>query len=102
VFGPRSRADDRGLLGEFTFDGSTALAAIAHLYDPAAATHGAVTLAEFLVSRFGGQLAVGDRTRFGSVELIVLDIQGDTITQVGVGLYPSPKHPWPPGSPFSV
>ena len=39
VFGPRperSRADERGLLGEFSFDGTTALAAIAHLYDPAA------------------------------------------------------------------
>jgi len=37
VFGPRperSSADERGLLGEFAFDGTTALAAIAHLYDP--------------------------------------------------------------------
>ena len=45
VFGPRperSRADDRGLLGEFAFDGTTTLAAIAHLYDPAATTDGAV------------------------------------------------------------
>ena len=64
LFGPRSRADDRGLLGEFAFDGTTALAAIAHLYDPAAATDGAVTLAEFVASRLGGIPAVGDRTRF--------------------------------------
>jgi len=74
VFGPRperSRADDRGLLGEFAFDGTTTLAAIAHLYDPAATTDGAVTLAEFLASRLGGTPAVGDRTRFGAVELIV-------------------------------
>ena len=90
----RSRADDRGLLGEFAFDGTTALAAIAHLYDPAAATDGAVTLAEFLASRFGGTPAVGDRTRFGAVELIVRDMQGDTITQVGVELDPAPVHPW--------
>jgi NhaP-type Na+/H+ and K+/H+ antiporter len=34
LFGQRSRADDRGLLGEFAFDGTAALAAIAHLYDP--------------------------------------------------------------------
>jgi len=97
VFGPRperSRADDRGLLGEFAFDGTTTLAAIAHLYDPAAATDGAVTLAEFLASRFGGTPAVGDRTRFGAVELIVRDMQGDTITQVGVELEPAPVHPW--------
>jgi cell volume regulation protein A len=97
VFGPRperSRADDRGLLGEFAFDGTTTLAAIAHLYDPAAATDGALTLAEFLASRFGGTPAVGDRTRFGAVELIVRDMQGDTITQVGVELEPAPVHPW--------
>jgi cell volume regulation protein A len=97
VFGPRrerSRADDRGLLGEFAFDGTTTLAAIAHLYDPAAATDGAVTLAEFLANRFGGTPAVGDRTRFGAVELIVRDMQADTITQVGVELEPAPVHPW--------
>jgi potassium/hydrogen antiporter len=97
VFGPRperSRADERGLLGEFAFDGTTTLAAIAHLYDPAAATDGAVTLAEFLASRFGGTPALGDRTRFGAVELIVRDMQGDAITQVGVELDPVPKHRW--------
>jgi cell volume regulation protein A len=94
LFEPRSRADDRGLLGEFAFDGTTALAAIAHLYDPAAATDGAVTLAEFVASRLGGIPAVGDRTRFGAVELIVRDMQGDTITQVGVELDPPPEHRW--------
>ena len=38
--------------------------------------------------------SIGDRTRFGAVELIVRDMQGDTITQVGVELDPAPKHPW--------
>ncbi len=97
LFGPRperSRAEERGLLGEFAFEGTTALAAIAHLYDPAAATDDTVTLAEFLASRFGGTPAVGDRTRFGAVELIVRDMQGDAITQVGVELEPAPVHPW--------
>jgi cell volume regulation protein A len=94
LFGPRSRADDRGLLGEFAFDGTTTLAAIANLYDPTAATNGAVTLAEFVASRFDGTPAVGDRTRFGAVELIVRDMQGDTITQVGVELDPAPEHAW--------
>jgi potassium/hydrogen antiporter len=97
VFGPRperSSADERGLLGEFAFDGTTTLAAIAHLYDPAAAANGAVTVAEFLASRLGGTPAVGDRTRFGAVELIVRDMQGDTITQFGVELEPAPVHPW--------
>jgi cell volume regulation protein A len=97
LFGPRperSRADERGLLGEFSFEGTTALAAIAHLYDPAAEAKGALTLAEFLASRFDGRPAIGDRTRFGAVELIVRDMQGDAITQVGVELDPAPKHPW--------
>ena len=53
-----------------------------------------MTLAEFLASRFGGAPAVGDRTRFGAVELIVRDMQGDAITQVGVKLEPAPVHPW--------
>jgi cell volume regulation protein A len=97
VFGPRpdrSRADARGLLGEFSFDGTTALAAIAHLYDPAVETDRALTLAEFLASRFAGRPAVGDRTRFGAVELVVREMQGDAITQVGVELDPAPAHPW--------
>ena len=94
VFGQRSRVDDRGLLGEFAFDGTTALAAIAHLYDPTAATDGAVTLAELVARRFGGSPAVGDRTRFGAVELIVRDMQGDEITQVGVELDPASKEAW--------
>ena len=68
--------------------------ALAHLYDPAAATDGALTLAGFMASRFGGTPAVGDRTRFGAVELIVRDMQGDEITQVGVELDPAPKHRW--------
>jgi Transporter associated domain len=83
LFGPRperSRADERGLLGEFSFEGTTALAAIAHLYDPTAEAKGALTLAEFLASRFDGRPAIGDRTRFGAVELIVRDMQGDAIT----------------------
>ena len=97
LFGPRpdrSRADARGLLGEFSFDGATALAAIAHLYDPAADTGGPMTLAEFLSKRFAGRPAVGDRARFGAVELIVRDMQGDAITQVGVELEPAPERPW--------
>jgi cell volume regulation protein A len=97
LFGPRpdrSRADARGLLGEFSFEGGTALAAIAHLYDPTAETDRAQTLAEFLTKRFAGRPAVGDRTRFGAVELIVRDIEGDAITQVGVELEPAPERLW--------
>ena len=94
VFGQRRRADDRGLLGEFAFDGTTVLAALAHLYDPKAATEGAMTLAEFMESRLGGAPAVGDRTRFGAVELIVRDMQGDEITQVGVELDPASQQAW--------
>jgi potassium/hydrogen antiporter len=90
----RSKADARGLLGEFSFEGATALAAIAHLYDPAAEADAALTLAEFLSKRFSGRPAVGDRTRFGAVELIARDMQGDAITQVGVELDPAPKRPW--------
>ena len=97
IFGPRperNSPEERGLLGEFSFDGTTTLAAIAHLYDPASEPGGEMTLAEFLASSFDGRPAIGDRTRFGVVELIVRDMQGDAITQVGVELDPAPKHPW--------
>ena len=97
MFGPRperNSPEERGLLGEFSFDGTTSLAAIAHLYDPAAETDGAPTLAEFPATRFDSRPAIGDRTRFGAVELIMRDMQGDAITQVGVELDPAPEHPW--------
>jgi cell volume regulation protein A len=97
LFGPRperNSPEERGLLGEFSFDGTTTLAAIANLYDPAAETDGALTLAEFLASRFDGRPAIGDRARFGAVELIVRDMQADAITQVGVELDPAPKRRW--------
>jgi NhaP-type Na+/H+ and K+/H+ antiporter len=68
--------------------------AIAHLYDPAAETDRALTLAEFLASRFDARPAIGDRTRFGAVELIVRDMQGDAITEVGVELDPTPRQQW--------
>src|SRR5262249_14818509 len=90
----RNSPEERGLLGEFSFDGMTALAVIAHLYDPAAETDAALTLAEFLAGKFHGRPAIGDRTRFGAVELIVRDMQRDAITQVGVELDPAPEHPW--------
>ena len=97
LFGPRpdrSKADARGLLGEFSFDGATALAAITHLYDPAAKIDGAVTLAEFMADGFAGRPAVGDRMRLGAIELIVRDMQGDAITQVGVELEPVQENSW--------
>src|ERR1700732_1723000 len=53
-----------------------------------------MTLAECMESRLGGAPAVGDRTRFGAVELIVRDMQGDEITQVGVELDPASKQAW--------
>ena len=90
----RNSPEERGLLGEFSFEGTTTLAVIAHLYDPAAEPDGALTLAEFLANRFGGQPAIGDRARFGAVELIVRDMHGDAITQVGVELDPAPEHRW--------
>jgi potassium/hydrogen antiporter len=90
----RNSPEERGLLGEFSFEGTTTLAVIAHLYDPAAEPDAALTLAEFLANRFGGQPAIGDRARFGAVELIVRDMQGAAITQVGVELDPASEHPW--------
>src|SRR6516165_12515340 len=48
MFGPRlerNRPEERGLLRKFSFDGTTTLAAIVRLYDPAAETDGARCIA---------------------------------------------------------
>jgi len=98
LFGPRfdpGKADDRGLLGEFSFDGTTTLTAIAHLYDPQQQIEGARTASEFLASRLTGEPAIGDRVRFGAIELIVRDVEGALITKVGVEVDPAPKRRWP-------
>jgi len=60
MFGPRlerNRPEERGLLGEFAFDGTTTLAAIVRLYDPAAETDGARCIAgptRRAVNKLGG------------------------------------------------
>ena len=78
----RSRADERGPLGEFAFDGTTALAAIAHLYDPAAATDDAVTLAEFLASRHAPRAeALGFASDTAIDEVIQAFIEDDLAMQ---------------------
>jgi NhaP-type Na+/H+ and K+/H+ antiporter len=41
-----------------------------------------------LANRFGGEPAIGDRMRFGAVGLIVREMQGNAITQVGI------EHDW--------
>ncbi len=97
LFGPRperSSAEERGLLGEFSFEGTTALAAIAYLYDPTEPTDPTATLAEFLAAKFAGRPAIGDRARFGAVELIVRDMEGGVVSHVGVELEPAPEHRW--------
>jgi potassium/hydrogen antiporter len=53
-----------------------------------------MTLAEFMAEKFAGMPAVGDRMRFGAIELIVRDMQGDAITQVGVELEPEQEDSW--------
>jgi NhaP-type Na+/H+ and K+/H+ antiporter len=51
-------------------------------------------LAEFIAESFAGRPAVGDRMRFGAIELIVRDMQGDTIPQVGVEVEPVQENSW--------
>jgi potassium/hydrogen antiporter len=63
LFGPRpdrSKAHAAGF-----FDGATALAAITHLYDPAAKIDGAMTLAEFMA---GGRGAPGSDLSIGGAD----------------------------------
>ena len=77
------------LFGEFSFDGSAPLGAIAHLYDLSVPEADRATpVGDFLERRLGGKAVVGDRLAQGGIELVVRDMAGTRITRVGIELEP--------------
>lgn len=79
--GPRAE----GFYGMFALRGDAHLGEVASLYgiepDPADADR---TLDEFLRSRFGRRIAVGDRVSIGRLEFIVRRVDEERVIEVGL------------------
>ena len=88
-FSPRqkSRRREPAALGDFAFPGDTPLFRVAAEYDlPVSRAEGAQSLADYLGKQLGKGAAVGDAWRLGDSELIVRELAGGRITQVGLRL----------------
>jgi cell volume regulation protein A len=78
---------DRDFFGEFVFGGEVRLAVLAALYGlPAPADAADSTIAEFFRERMSEHPVVGDRLPLGGSALIVRELDGDRVTQVGLRL----------------
>lgn len=82
---------DQALLGEFAFAGDVALSSLATMYDiPIPEVSSNLTADEFMRRHLKGRPVVGDRLRLGTVEMIVRELSGDRIAQIGLELDPQP------------
>jgi potassium/hydrogen antiporter len=86
------QAEDPGnpaSFGEFAFDGGLPAGKLAEFYDlPVPDEEKAASLADFVQARLGRQALVGDRIRVGEIGLVVREMQGERISQVGIELEP--------------
>lgn len=85
LFVPRRPRNARNVvaLGEFTFVADVSFAAVAGEYGlPVDESDRDKSLGALLAERFGGRPAVGDALSLGGSELVVGDVDGDTVTTV--------------------
>jgi cell volume regulation protein A len=85
----RTGANPTGIFGEFAFPAATSLAAILSLYDQKPQRRPFSGSAGEYLKRHIGTPRVGDRTRLGGIELIIREMDGDTISSVAVEVDPS-------------
>ncbi len=79
----------RQFFGDFTVSGDAQLAEVATLYGaPLPEDPGTASVAEYFVRTFNGLPVVGDRLTLGSIDLVVREMEGDRITQVGLVFHP--------------
>ncbi len=79
----------RSVFGEFSFDGTMLAGAIAELYGLAISPEErSLPVGELIRRRLGRHPVVGDRVRLGDVELIIRELDGERIAEVGVELDP--------------
>jgi potassium/hydrogen antiporter len=91
LFGERAEDDNPSGFGDFAFDASLPVGKLAEFYDlPVSDEDKAVALADLVQGRLGRRPLVGDRIRLGEIGLVVREMQGERITQVGIELEPRP------------
>jgi cell volume regulation protein A len=93
--GRRRKKRDRGeeVFGEFALAGDTLLGEVALLYGiPVEDKDRGDPVGAYMRRRLRHRAVVGDRVRWGPVELVVREIRKDRITSVGIELEPE-EHP---------
>ncbi|MEI6557274.1 MAG: potassium/proton antiporter [Rhodospirillaceae bacterium] len=84
--------------GDFIVDGATPLEGLARAYDiPIRHRVAGMTVGDFVKARIGGSTGRGDRLRLGPVELIVVDMVGPDVKEVGllIRTEDQPTNRWP-------
>ena len=82
--------NDREFYGDLVLSPDATVEQIAEMYGlPLSLPNARLTLRDLLRNEFGGSCELGDRVRMGGVELIVRDMEDDTITSVGMALEPA-------------
>jgi cell volume regulation protein A len=93
--GRRRKKRDRGeeVFGEFALAGDTLLGEVALLYGiPVEEKDRAEPVGAYMRRRLRHRVVVGDRVRWGPVELVAREIRNDRVTSVGIELEPE-EHP---------
>jgi potassium/hydrogen antiporter len=81
--------EERDFFGEFGFDGTTTLGAIARTYGfPVPADDAGRRVSDHFAERLNEHPVIGDRLPFGPTELIVRQVEGDRVTKVGLEIDP--------------
>ncbi len=81
------RLEEHRYFGDFVLNGEAKLAELGDVYGlEVPAAHAAKTLAEYLDQRFHGRVVVGDRAALGNAVLVVREMQGGRVSQVGLKL----------------
>lgn len=98
LFGAPPPADRRGLVGgvfgEFSFDATITIGALADAYDfPVSDSERALSIREFLDAHFRNAPEIGDRLRLGPIELIVQTVKDRQVMRVGIELDPAGAAP---------
>ena len=89
LFAERAGPLAESAMGDFVLDPAVPMATFVDLYGlPATLGDRAKPVGVFLRQRLGRRPAIGDRVHLGLVDLIVRELDGDRITEIGVVLEP--------------
>ncbi len=93
--------DDPTLFGQFQLDPTQPLERLADMYGVRSKVGSELTIAEYMEDRLSGPPEPGDRVDFGSMDLIVRDIDGSGRIKA-VGLYLGPEYEPVDNQPFFI